>query len=80
MYIVSGFGFNPREEAGRWRNGICKPLVHKRLIDGAKVIFFCITSQLLAGLVQSIPSKTYRLMQFRKSKNYRLVQFEFVIH
>lgn len=31
-------------------------------------------------LLQSIPSKSYRLVQFRKLKIYRLVQFRIVIH
>ena len=49
------------------------------IVYGAKVIFFRITSQLLASLVQSILSKSYRLVQFIKLKNYRLVQLEIVI-
>ncbi len=42
--------------------------------------FNCQNPKICSALVQSIPSKSYRLVQFTKLKIYRLVQFGFVIH
>ena len=46
---------------GRWRNGICKPLVHKRLFDGAKVMLF-LTSRAFPLILSRLQSRQIHLV------------------